>query len=287
MNPSLLKLRLSQLDKRSFGIAGGVVAAILASAFGLWRIFRHPPAYLSPNPSELGKTESELYYYFATPGMPRETEATRLGTQAHRLIESIARSMGAETEVRIDTDVVGLHITGYADIVYPQGIVSDVKSLSSWKYRKVEEEGPIRKHIEQVNLYALALGKKYAMLEYVDRTNLSRRRTFLIEANEDMARATIARYNRVRKRIEYELDRGILKRRMLRRDKSIWERWREKPPPPPKTPDEELDAYLAMVAQYAQPEPRQDAYRDPLNDFMIDPDMGLRMYRERNQHSVM
>ena len=275
-------LLTNRIDFRGGGARLGLFVGLAGTALMAAKyLFGRDYAYEHPAISSLGLGESELYrYYTKAQGEDPEflEELADIGDAGHKILEASAKKIGARTEVEIN--IPGWDARrirhGFADIVYPGNVVSDVKTVSKYKLKEIERIGPRMKDIEQVNLYAYALKSKIGMVEYVDRDDLSRRRAISFVPSKKMALETIERYNRVRKRIDRDLRRGKLKRSQLRTSPRFFKKERELPPEDTRTPEQMLEDYERAMLERRT--------RKLMNSVKYDMDLPFRAFANRTGH---
>ena len=173
--------------------------------------------------SYLGKTEEELYEMLTTPQSAnpmwgdlleeREPEtAATVGTSFHEYAEAMKMAKGKDVkqiEKYIYSEKHGL--AGYADVIYEDDTVSDIKSVGAKVFAQVKARGaPLQKSFDQVNTYAILNGSRMGKIEYHLRSDPSQKVVYEWEANEENFKQNMAKVNRVRQRINLEVVTGKL-----------------------------------------------------------------------------
>jgi hypothetical protein len=178
------------------------------------------PAYQLIKASFLGLSEDMMYRMLTRKQRKNELlEAHGMAGQAfHALEEAKAKQGYARTE-RFVYDEVN-DITGHIDIMM-EGIPKDVKTLSRRRFLAMEAGGPDPKHVSQINFYAKMVGAKSGVLEYMMRSDPTKRVSFEIPYSEELYEADVEKVERVRERIEKDLDSGKLDKEKLRYTASL------------------------------------------------------------------
>jgi hypothetical protein len=178
------------------------------------------PAYQLMRASALGLSEDMMYRMLIRKQRKNELlEAHGMAGQAfHKLEEAKARQGYARTEKFVYDEVND--ITGHIDIMM-EGIPKDVKTLSERRFLRIASSGPDPKHVSQINFYAKMVDAKAGVLEYVMRSDPTKRVTYEIPYSEELYQADIEKVNRVRERIERDLDSGKLEKEKLRYTASL------------------------------------------------------------------
>jgi len=173
--------------------------------------------------SYLGKSEEELYEMLTAPQGPnpmwgdlleeREPEtAATVGTAFHEYAEAMKMAKDknvSQIEKYIYSDKHGL--AGYADVIYKDDTVSDIKSVGAKVFAQVKARGlPLQKSFDQVNTYAILNGSRMGKIEYHLRSDPSQKIVYEWEADEEAFKQTMAKVNRVRQRINLEVATGQL-----------------------------------------------------------------------------
>ena len=178
------------------------------------------PAYQLMRASSLGLSEDMMYRMLTRKRRKSELlEAFGMAGQAfHLLEEAKARQGYARTERYVHDEVH--NITGHIDIMM-DGIPKDVKTLSRRRFLRIQSEGPDPKHVSQVNFYAKMVGAKASALEYVMRADPTKRVTYNIPFSEELYEEDVEKVERVRERIEEDLESGKLKKEKLKYTASL------------------------------------------------------------------
>jgi len=162
--------------------------------------------------SKLGESPGALYRYLTRKDQASEyLEATAYaGTALHRLEQ--AKKVAADPNIQTEIFVYDpeTQISGHVDVVYPGNIPSDIKSVSSKRFREVREKGAFPKHISQMNFYMYAMGAQRGMLEYVSRQNLNQRETVHLKFDPELLQEDIEKLQRTRARIARDVLQGRL-----------------------------------------------------------------------------
>jgi DNA polymerase III epsilon subunit-like protein len=178
------------------------------------------PAYQLVRASSLGLSEDMMYRHLTRKQRKNELlEAFGMAGQAfHLLEEAKARQGYARTEKFVHDEVN--NITGHIDIMM-DGIPKDVKTLSRRRFLAMQAGGPDPKHVSQINFYAKMVEAKAGVLEYVMREDPNKRVTYEVPYSEELYREDVEKVNRVRERIERDLNSGKLQKEKLRYTASL------------------------------------------------------------------
>lgn len=199
--------------------AGGVAATSYFVYAGATRVHKHELLGMS----YLGKSEEELYEMLTRPQdrttwrdlleeKDRGETAATVGTAFHEYAE--AMKMAKDEDVKqiekyMYSKKYGL--AGYADIIYEDDTVSDIKSVGAKVFAQVKARGaPLQKSFDQVNTYAILNESRKGRIEYHLRSDPSQKMVYEWEANEEAFKQTMAKVNRVRQRISTEIASGQL-----------------------------------------------------------------------------
>ena len=89
-----------------------------------------------------------------------------IGTATHRQFQSVLNAKYVEHEYTLQID--GMRIVGHPDIITRDDHVIELKHISTfYLLRKYTDNMPIPRHIDQVLLYLLMSGCKFAYIVYV------------------------------------------------------------------------------------------------------------------------
>ena len=173
--------------------------------------------------SKLGLSESELYEYFTVKEEPSEYLAATAsaGSALHLLEEAKAVKSGrvlAAEEFAYDPQAM---ITGHIDITYQSGAPADIKTVSTRRFEQIQQEGAFKKHIHQLNWYMHQKNAQTGYLEYINRDDTSQRLTLEIGYDPTMYERDMQKVMRVRRRVEKEIEAGILNKALLPKTASI------------------------------------------------------------------
>lgn len=173
--------------------------------------------------SKLGASEAELYKYFTKKENPPEwlSATASAGTALHLLESAKAVKEGeieAAEELVYDPET---RITGHIDITHKSGAPADIKTVSSRRFSQLQEEGAFPEHVHQLNWYMHMKGASHGYLEYINRQNLSQRKTLRINYSQQMYEKDIMKLMRVRRRVEQEIEAGILDANLLPKTASV------------------------------------------------------------------
>ena len=211
----------------------GTAAAGTALYMGLGYAARVPKHELI-GMSYLGMDEEELYAALTKPKSsgwnmysvfkPEEGEsAATVGTAFHEYLETLKMAEGGnvkEIERHVYSKKHGL--SGYADVIYDDNTVSDIKSVGRDVFQQIKSRNaPIQKHFDQVNTYAVLNESRKGKIEYHLRSDPSQKMVYEWDTNEENFRNTMAKVNRVRQRINTEIASGTLKESDLQMKKSL------------------------------------------------------------------
>lgn len=178
------------------------------------------PGYTLIRASALGMSEQMLYRHLTR--KPKESEylaaTAYAGTALHLLEEAMAKQGDARVERFVYDRVAG--ITGHVD-VEQEGAAKDIKTLSDRRFHQIASQGPDPKHIHQINFYARQIEAEMGVLEYIKRSDPTKRVTYSIPYSEELYEADVEKVGRVRERIEDELGSGKLKKEQLRMTASL------------------------------------------------------------------
>jgi len=206
------------------GVAGIAAAAGYMGAEYATRVQKHELIGMS----YLGKSEEELYEALTSSGRPKgwlgmsdvihpwkqeegESAAT-VGTAFHEYLEAL--KMGKDSNVKeIEKHIYSKKygLSGYADVIYEDDTVSDIKSVGAKVFAQVKSRGaPLQKHFDQVNTYAFLNKSRKGRMEYHLRSDPSQKIVHEWETSEENFKQTIEKVNRVRQRINTEIATGQL-----------------------------------------------------------------------------
>ncbi len=178
------------------------------------------PSHELVRASALGMSEEMLYRHMTR--KPKESEylaaTAYAGSALHLLEEAMAKQGDARVERLVYDRAAG--ITGHVDVT-ERGMAKDIKTLSDRRFHQIASKGPDPKHIHQVNFYARQVEAEMGVLEYVKRSDPTKRVTYSFATSEDLYQADVEKVERVRERIEDELGSGKLKKEQLRMTASL------------------------------------------------------------------
>jgi len=173
--------------------------------------------------SKLGSSEAELYkYYTQKEEAPEWLSATAsAGSALHLLEEAKAVKEGrvnAAEEFLYDPSTM---TTGHIDITYRSGAPADIKTVSAKRFAQVRQQGAFKKHVHQLNWYMNQKNSETGYLEYINRDDTSQRLTLEIGYDPAMYERDMEKVSRVRRRVEREIEAGILNEDMLPKTASL------------------------------------------------------------------
>lgn len=178
------------------------------------------PGYTLVRASALGLSEEMLYRHLTR--KPKESSylaaTAYAGTAIHLLEEAMAKQGDARVERFVYDRVAG--ITGHMDVEVGT-MPKDIKTLSDRRFHQIASEGPDPKHIHQINFYARQIQAEAGLLEYIKRSDPTKRITYQIPYSEELYQEDVEKVGRVRERIEEELGSGKLQKEQLRMTASL------------------------------------------------------------------
>ncbi len=181
------------------------------------------PLYKTMRASKLGVSEEEMYKYMTQEeDIPEFVSATASAGSARHLIEE-AKAIASGQAVAAESFLYDptAQITGHTDITDTEGRPLDYKTVSKKKLEEVRRSGPPEKNIHQLNWYMHMQGASSGVLEYINRENVSDRSSFEVQYNPTMVQEDIAKVQRVRSRVEEEIQAGTLQESLLPKGPSI------------------------------------------------------------------
>ena len=199
-----------------FGSMTGIAGIVYGASTYSTKIPKHELIGMS----YLGMEEQELYETLTRPqnrGMgfdlfAREEEtAATVGTSFHEYLEALKEAQGGvETEKFIFSKKHGL--AGYADVIYDDGTVSDIKTVTNKVFQEVKRRGaPLQKHFDQVNTYAVLNESRTGRIEYYHMDDPQKKVVYDWETNQDNFQRVMGKVSRVRDRIGQALANGELR----------------------------------------------------------------------------
>lgn len=217
-----------------FTSVAGTAAVGTAAYAGLGYATRVPKHELI-GMSYLGMSEEDLYAALTKPRHSqwdftsvfrpheeRESAAT-VGTAFHEYLETLKMAEGGNVE-EIERHVYSRKhgLSGYADVIYDDNTVSDIKSVGRDVFQQIKSRNaPVQKHFDQVNAYAVLNESRKGRIEYHLRSDPSQKMVYEWESDEENFKNTMAKVNRVRQRISTEIAAGTLKESDLQMKKSL------------------------------------------------------------------
>lgn len=198
----------------------GSMTGIAAIAYGVGAYSTKIPKHELIGMSYLGLDEQELYETLTRPqnrgwgfdifAREEETAAT-VGTAFHEYLETLKEARGGvETEQFIYSRQHGL--AGYADVVYDDGTVSDIKTVTNKVFQEVKRRGaPLQKHFDQVNTYAVLNKARTGRIEYYHMDDPQKKVIYDWDTSQDNFQRVMNKVGRVRERIGQALANGELR----------------------------------------------------------------------------
>jgi hypothetical protein len=169
------------------------------------------PRYELFRASKIGASEEEIYKWATQEDKqtsPYVEASASAGTALHQLMQAQQLQSGAITETEQLTYSNG--ITGHIDMNGPNGI-GDIKTVNQGIFNTIVKSGqPKPMHKSQVMFYLGSEGQEQGYVQYVNRDNPSQKKTFVFQFNPYQYEQLLRKSDRVRSRIEAEIEAGKL-----------------------------------------------------------------------------
>jgi hypothetical protein len=164
---------------KRWGVLGGTLAAVYGAYLGASALFGRDEEAEYLSASWLGKRGKGLEesLFNETEQFDARTMATiRGGTHFHEMIQELFEVEGAETEVKVVDESLG--VKGYVDVLLPGNIPVEVKTISATGFDRLGK--PLEAHTSQVNFYMHGRQAQYGYVVYLDGMDISRRKVFRV-----------------------------------------------------------------------------------------------------------
>jgi hypothetical protein len=176
-------------------------------------------AYEQMRASALGLSSKEMYEKLTQPDKqmsPYVSASATAGTILHRIKQAEGLMSGEYVDVeRFTSDPIN-RIAGHIDILDRYGRIGDIKTVSSGIYDTIVKGGaPKPMHVSQVNFYLGSEGLDQGFIKYINRERPSSSKTYAIEFNPALYEKDMRKLERVRRRIEAEIESGKLLKKNL------------------------------------------------------------------------
>lgn len=172
--------------------------------------------------SKIGASEEELYKWATRPDKemsPYVQASSTAGTALHQLMQAQQLKKGEIAGAEKFT--YSQNIGGHIDVYGPRGI-GDIKTVDEGIYNTILREGkPKPMHKAQVMFYLGSEGEEQGYIQYVNRQKPWQHKTFFFQFNAYQYEQLVRKTQRVRQRVEAEVEAGKLIKSSLPKTASL------------------------------------------------------------------
>jgi hypothetical protein len=138
------------------------------------------------------------------------------GEALHNVMGARDASMGLVEDLEPLLLDRGNQMSGHIDVIKKGLGVGDYKTVSGGIFNAIQREGKAKQmHRDQVMYYMGQTGQDKGFIQYIDRDNTDRQKTFQLKFDAQRYRMLIDKVNRVRERVENDVATGKISKRDL------------------------------------------------------------------------